>query len=132
MTRRLRDAAVENVRSILRLAIEHPPERPALVVFDRDSPLAALLADAYRAALPSADALELPAAAGAARSRIDALAPGSLVVLVESERFFPEEHRFRVRLFDRGIAVVEHPHLGRMAAGEEEAYVDALAYDPAY
>jgi hypothetical protein len=128
----LAETARSNVESILRLAIEHPPERGALVVFDRESPLAALLAGAWRDALPGAPAVELPGNAESARDALDRLVPGDLVVLVESSRFFPEEHRLRIRLFDRGLAVVEHPHLGRMAAGEEPAYVDALAYDPAY
>ena len=125
--------ALDHVRSILRLAVEHPPGKGALLLFDRESPLAARLASAYREALPGAPAIEVPAAP---RDETDAaigrLVPGDLVVLVESDRFFPEEHRFRVRLFDRGLAVVEHPHLARIAGDETPAYVDALAYDPAY
>ncbi|HET9793171.1 MAG TPA: hypothetical protein VFS34_01820 [Thermoanaerobaculia bacterium] len=123
-------AARSNVESILRLAIEHEPERRALVLFDRESPLAGLLADAWRAALPGAEAIELPGGAVGVPDAVARLAPRDLVVLVESTRFFPEEHRFRVRLFERGLAVVELPHLSRVAPGEEAAYVDALAYDP--
>ena len=132
MTEPLAAAAFANVRSILSLAIEHAPDRRALLLFDRASPLAALLADAYRDALPGATAVDASASPGGANAAIDRLAAGELVVLVESVRFFPEEHRFRVRLFDRGLKVVEHPHLARTLPGEEATYVDALAYDPAY
>jgi len=127
----LADAARANVESILRLAIEHPRGRGSLVLFDRECPLAVLIADAWREALPDAPALELPGDAEAAKGALDRLPVGNLVVLVESTRFFPEEHRLRVRLFDRGLAVVELPHLSRIEPGEEAAYVDALAYDPA-
>ena len=130
MTDPLAGAARANVESILRLAIEHPPNRRALVLFDRRSPLAVLLTDAWRAVLPGAAAADAVAAPEAALAAIESLAPGDLVVLVESSRFFPEEHRLRVRLFERGLAVVELPHLGRVAPGEEAVYVDALAYDP--
>ncbi len=125
------EAARANAGSILRLALEHAPTRGALILSDRESPLASLLAEAWRAALPRAPALELPGGEASVAEAIDRLAPGDLVVLVESTRFFPEEHRFRLRLFDRGLAVVELPHLGRIEPGEELAYVDALAYDPA-
>jgi len=127
----LAGVALANVESILRLAIEHPKERGALVLFDRECPLASILADAWRGALPAARSLDVPADAERAKEALGDLVPGDLVVLVESTRFFPEEHRFRIRLFDRGLAVVEHPHLDRMLPGEEPVYVDALAYDPA-
>jgi leucyl aminopeptidase (aminopeptidase T) len=63
---------------------------------------------------------------------IGRLAPGDLVVLVQSSRFFPAEHRFRIGLFERGLKVVEHPHLGKILEPEIPAYVDALAYDSSY
>jgi len=127
------DAARRHVRSILELAIEHSGARRALILFDGESPLSSLLAEAYRDALPDApacDASRLTAAE--AFRKIDALAPADLVVLVESSRFPLAEHRFRIELFDRGLKVVEHPHLARIRDEEIAAYVDALAYDPAY
>ena len=63
---------------------------------------------------------------------IERLAPGDLVVLVQSSRFFPAEHRFRIGLFERGLKVVEHPHLEKILERETPAYVDALAYDSSY
>ena len=104
-----------------------------MILFDEESPLSSLLADAYRGALPGAparDASRLPAEE--IIREIDGLAPADLVVLVESSRFPLAEHRFRIELFDRGLKVVEHPHLARIRDEEIAAYVDALAYDPAY
>jgi hypothetical protein len=104
-----------------------------LILFDLDSPLASLLTEAYREALPGATRIDgARAPAGDAFTDIDRLAPGDLVVLVQSSRFFPAEHRFRIALFDRGLKVVEHPHLGKIQEPEISAYVDALAYDPSY
>jgi leucyl aminopeptidase (aminopeptidase T) len=60
------------------------------------------------------------------------MTPGDLVVLVQSSRFFPAEHRFRIGLFERGLKVIEHPHLGKMLGPDISAYVDALAYDSPY
>ncbi|HET7453857.1 MAG TPA: hypothetical protein VFL12_14010 [Thermoanaerobaculia bacterium] len=128
----LEAAARANVESIAREAIAHPPGGRSAVLFDRDSALARLLAEAWREVLPGAAAIDAAAAPAAALGAIDGLGPGDLVVLVESLRFFPEEHRFRVRLFDRGLAVAEFPHLARIEPGEEAAYVDALAYDPGW
>ena len=54
------------------------------------------------------------------------------MVLVQSSRFFPSEHRFRIGLFERGLKDVEHPHLAKMLEPETSAYVDALAYDSPY
>jgi aminopeptidase len=52
--------------------------------------------------------------------------------LVQSTSFRLGVFRIRVELFKRGLKVIEHPHLGRMLDHECAAYVDALAYDPAY
>jgi len=124
--------ARRNVSEILRFAIA-PSSPTALLVYDRDSPLSALLSRAWREALPAALALDfsetLP---GAVLSAAEALPAASLVVLIQSSSFQLAAHRFRVRLFERGLAVVEHRHLARIAPAEEATYVDALAYDPLY
>lgn len=129
----LAETARANVASILDHALAHPRRGSALVLFDTASPLAALLAAAWREILGSPAALDVSAAAFDDVDRaLDALPPGTLVVLVASDRIFPERHRFRVQLFERGFKVVEHPHLGRMSEDEIPAYVDALAYDFVY
>lgn len=125
--------AARNVEDIVRLAIRHPRERAALVVFDERTPLARLVASAYRAALTEADFLDFDASGPEAFfGAIGRLVPGDLVVLIQSSSFRLNEFRIRIELFKRGLAAIEHLHLER-AFDEEHMriYVDALAYDPA-
>ena len=122
---------VPHLRDIVHEAIHHAPPTPALVLSDAESPLSRLLAAGYRAALPEARHLLLDQPP-AVYPLIEALPPGALVVLIESTRFDFGEVRFRLDLFRRGLAVIEHPHLARISAAEIPIYVDALAYDPAY
>ncbi len=129
----LAETACSNLKSVVRDALRHSPDSPALLVFDRDSPLSRLLSTVYASALPDAFAIEYSEARSADILRAAAeLAAGSLVVLVESSRFPLAAHRFRVELFERGLKVIEHPHLGRIQDSELETYVDSLAYDAAY
>ncbi len=121
---------LDNVRDLLGGAIGHAAATPALILADRQSPLARLLADAYRTARPAAAILDVDEAGSAeVLAAIDALPKGSLVVLLESTRFDFGAFRFRIELFKRGLAVVEHPHLARVPDAEIPVYVDALAYD---
>jgi hypothetical protein len=117
-------------------ALGHAPPTPALLLHDRASPLARLLAEGYRAALPHAAALDVDGVGtAAAMAAAGALPSGSLVVLVESTRFDVPEvagGRLRLELFRRGLHVIEHPHVGRVPEAELPVYVDALAYDPAH
>lgn len=125
-------ALANDLRDLLRAAIGHPPEAPALVIADTRSALSRTLARGYRDARPAAVFLDVDEAAPAAVfAAIDALPAGSLVVLVESTRFELGEFRFRLELFKRGLAVVEHPHLERVPEAEIPVYLAALAYDPA-
>jgi len=62
----------------------------------------------------------------------DDLRARDLVVLIQSNVFRIPGVRIRVELFRRSIKVIEHSNLDRMAEGEVEHYVAALAYDPAY
>jgi aminopeptidase len=125
--------AARNVGDILIHAIEHGPGREAMVVADSRCGLARLLAAAYRTALPEATHLDFDATAPeeilAAFAKRQA---GDLVVLVQSQSFRLEAFRIRVDLFKRGLKVIEHPHLSRIAEVEYDTYVDSLAYDPAY
>src|SRR4051812_40062293 len=130
---RLLPVARAHVRDILEHAILHAPGQPALVVSDANSGLARILTEAYRECLPDAVQLcfdSVPAAQILEAFR--ALKPGALVVLIQSTSFRLGEFRIRVELFKQGLKVIEHPHLARMPEPEYAAYVDALAYDPAY
>jgi aminopeptidase len=122
-----------NLDDVVRKALGHAAPTPALVVSDRQSALARLLADGYRAALPHAAFVDFDAATVPdVMAAVSALPPGSLVVLVQSTRFEMGDFRFRLELFRRGLHVIEHPHVGRLPDDEVGVYVDALAYDPAY
>lgn len=124
---------LNNLRDTTTHAIGFAPPKAALLVFDRQSLLARELADGYREALPSATCIDFDATTPeAVRAAIDALSPGDLVVLVQSTSFRLNEFRFRLELFNRSLAVIEHPHLARMAENEIDTYIDALAYDPNY
>ncbi len=125
--------AAAHVEGILAHAIELAPERRAVVVADSESPLACLLSDAYRRALPRADHRAFdPTDPEAILAAFAPLVPGDLVVLIQSSSFRLGALRIRMELFRRGLKVIEHPHLGRMPMAEHAAYVDALAYDADY
>jgi hypothetical protein len=129
----LRDRARVNIHDSLTLALEYAPDAPALLVYDAQSDLSRLLAEAYRAVLPNAATLNFDhVAAKEILSAVEALPPKALVALVQSTRFRLNEFRFRVELFNRGLKVIEHPHLERIPAVEFATYIDTLAYDPNY
>ena len=123
-----------NVRDILTLAIEYRPPHAALVVWDGQCDLSLALTEAYRRCLPGAVFMDFDSvAADAVRAEFARLAPGDLVVLIQSTSFRLDAFRIRVELFKLGLKVIEHPHLSRMlGTAEALLYIDALAYDPAY
>lgn len=126
-------SAARHLRDVLSLAIAHDPARRAVVVYDARSELSRIVAEAYRVCLPAALHIDFDAVTPeAVQAAFAPLGPGDLVVLVQSTSFRLEAFRIRVELFKRGLAVVEHPHLGRMLPAEYGAYLDSLAYDPAY
>ena len=124
------ETLVGNLRDLLVHALRMGAE-PVLVLHDLRTPLSRLLTEGFRQAVPDGTFMDVDAHSPAdLMAMVEALAPGSLVVLVESTRFELKEHRFRLYLFQRGLKVMELPHLGRMAGEEMGIYVDALAYDP--
>ncbi len=115
------------------LAIEHSPAQSAIVVWDGQCDLALALTEAYRRCLPDATFIDFDSLAPeAVRAAFERLAPGDLVVLIQSTSFRLDAFRIRVELFKRSLKVVEHPHLSRMPGVEALLYIDSLAYDPAY
>jgi len=126
-------AARSNLSDSITLALGHTSDHGALLVYDEQSPLAALLAGEYRTLLPEAVAMNFDQAPPEEIMRaVNALAPKDLVIFVQSTRFRLNEFRFRIEMFNRGLKVIEHPHLSRIQEGEIATYIDALAYDPAY
>lgn len=125
--------AAGHLRGVLRWTVEHADGAPALVVHDDACALARGLAEAYRRCLPAARHLRFDASAAQdVRAACEAMAPGDLVVLIQSTSFRLEAFRIRLELFERSIKVIEHPHLARMAGEQARTYVEALAYDRAY
>ncbi len=123
----------QNLKDTLDYAIEYKNAQRAVVIFDRDSELASLVADGYMEVLPAATPVNFSEASPDEIFQIiDNLAPGDFVALVQSKSFRLNDFRFRLELFRRGLAVIEHPHLGRMTGEQIAVYIDALAYDPEY
>ncbi len=127
------DAAAKHVHDILSLAVEYADSRSAVVVYDTQCPLAAVLTEAYRRCLPRARFIDFDTVTPeAVRAAFEPLTVSDLVVLIQSTNFRLEAFRIRVDLFARGIKVIEHPHLSRMRGPEAGYYVDSLAYDAEY
>jgi hypothetical protein len=127
------DTAERNLRDVLRLAVEHADGARALVVFDACSDLALALTEAYRRCLPGAAFLAFDETAPAdVLAALEPLAPGDLVVLIQSTSFRLNAFRIRLELFQRALKVIEHPHVVRMSGAEGMLYIEALAYDRDY
>ncbi len=127
------DNAEKNLRDILTQAILLAPDQTALVVSDAQCDLAIALTCAYRRCLPDATFIDFDSAtADAVLAAFELLAPGDLVVLIQSTSFRLDAFRLRVELFKRALKVIEHPHLSRMPGGQALRYIDSLAYDPVY
>ncbi|WP_220456432.1 hypothetical protein [Rugamonas brunnea] len=127
------DTAARNVRDLLALAIEYAPSHGALIVHDNRCDLNRALTEAYRRAIPGATFIDFDTVTP--EHVLDAfarMAPGDLVVLIQSTSFRLEAFRIRIELFKRGLKVIEHVHLSRMPGEQGRHYIDALAYDPAY
>ncbi|MEK7632725.1 MAG: hypothetical protein AAB473_02950 [Patescibacteria group bacterium] len=123
----------QNIFDIITKAFRIDVAHPSIIVFDEQSPLSTRLSRAYRNVLTNAIEINFDdTTPDAVRAAIDTLAPGGLVVLVQSGSFRLNEFRFRLELFNRNLAVIEHPHLGRMPEEEHEIYLDSLAYDEQY
>lgn len=123
--------AAGHIRRILEKSIKRPPEADVLVVFDRQSGLASVMADAYQEALPDAQFINFDEMEPAAiLAEIDKLSPGDVVALVQSTSFRLNEFRLRLELFKRGLKTIEHVHLGRMPEGEWATWIGALSFDP--
>lgn len=129
----LRNAS-QNLTDVLRDVFNHDDSHTALVIYDLNSPLAILLTEAYRKALPKGKFVNFhETETEEIMAQIEALQSGDFVALVQSRSFRLSAFRIRIELFKQKIKVAEHPHLGRMPTDiEVEHYVNALAYDKTY
>ncbi len=124
---------IKNLRATLQDAIQHPQAARAVVIFDTQSELAQLITAGYRAVLPSANFVDFDTVTQEdIRAVIDSLSPRDIVILVQSTNFRLNDFRFRIELFQRKLATIEHVHLARMQGDEMEIYINALAYDSVY
>src|SRR5947209_19174198 len=94
------DAAEIHLRDILSIAIEHAAPRAAVVVSDARCDLAVALTAAYRRCLPAATFIDFDAVSPQdVLAAFAPLAPGDLVILIQSTNFRLEAFRLRVELF---------------------------------
>ena len=127
------DAATRHLADVLTIALEHGPQRQALVVYDTRTGLSRALLEAYRRNLPDATFIDFDAVTPeAVLAAFRPMAAGDLVVLLQSSNFRLDGFRMRVELFKLDLKVIEHVHLSRMPGIQGEHYIEALAYDPAY
>ncbi|MBI3284122.1 MAG: hypothetical protein HYZ65_04605 [Burkholderiales bacterium] len=127
------DSAERHLRAILTHAFQHTAQQAAVVVYDSRSELAQMLTAAYRRCLPDASFIAFDQhTPEAVLAGLHLLQARDLAVLVQSTNFRIDAYRIRVELFKRGLKVIEHPHLGRMAGQQALHYIEALAYDAAY
>lgn len=125
--------ALSHIRDTITIALDHAPDRPALIIYDEQSRLSMLLGQAYRTILRNANAVNFDRSSpDAIMEMVDSLSTGDLVILVQSTSFRLSRFRIRIELFKRGLKVIEHPHLSRMREEEFQTYFDSLAYDPSY
>ncbi len=130
----LQERLSANIRSILTHSMPCKAGDEVLVIYDEEVELTRQVLEAYRATLPWATFLSFSEEGPEIVKRaIERLSKGALVVLVQSSSFRLDVFRIRIELFRRGLRTIEHPHLNRLTVPAEiEAYVDSLAYDPAY
>lgn len=122
--------AAKNLGDILRDAICLEPNEKALVIFDSEAPLAQIVLEGYREALPQGQFVDFnDVSPEQVMALIEACKPGDLVVLLQSTNFRLNEFRFRIELFARGLKTIEHVHLKRIREDEFERYVQSLVYD---
>jgi hypothetical protein len=104
--------ATTHVGDMIRLALEHTSAHKALVVYDTQNELTNILTAAYRANLPDATFIDFDKTSREdVIAAFDTMAPGDLVVLIQSSNFRLNEFRIRLHLFSKKLKVIEHMHL---------------------
>jgi hypothetical protein len=125
--------AAGHIRDILAGAIKRAPSERVVVIYDLQSGLSKIMADAYREAIPDGQFIDFAETDAASILKlIDELSPGDVFVLVQSNSFRLNEFRIRIELFKRKLKCIEHVHLNRMVEDQYATWVDALAFDQNY
>lgn len=129
----LREEALRGVKETLFDALEWRPEQGMVVIADEESELSRLLLSVYQEVVPAADVILFNSAEGdCILQKIDASAPKTLVVLIQSTNFRLNDFRIRIELFKRELWTVEYIHLARMTEEQFPRYLEALRYDKMY
>lgn len=116
---------------MLAKSLKRSAHERVLVVYDRQSGLASVMADAYRLAIPDGIFLDFDVAGEVAvRAAIDEMNAGDIVALVQSTSFRLNEFRIRIELFNRKLKAIEHVHLNRMPEEQWATWVDTLSFNP--
>jgi hypothetical protein len=119
------------IQNILKRSLKRAQTERVLVVFDRQSGLSSIMADAYQAAIPDGTFLDFDVAGEAGvRSALDELKEGDLVILVQSTSFRLNEFRIRIELFNRKLKTIEHVHLNRMPEEQWATWIETLSFNP--
>ncbi len=122
-----------HLQMILTEIFNHSSKDAALVIYDEKASLTRLLTSAYCKILPQATLLNFDQMeAGKILKILETLSKGTLIILIQSTSFRLNAFRLRVELFNRGMKVIEHPHLGRVHENESATYIESLAYDRDY
>ena len=125
--------AASHIRDILAGAIKRTPQERVVVIYDLECGLSKIMAEAYREAIPDGQFINFAETnAAAILTLIDALSPGDVFVLVQSNSFRLNEFRIRIELFKRKLKAIEHVHLNRMSEEQYATWIDALAFDKEY
>ncbi|MFZ4461579.1 MAG: hypothetical protein ACOYN2_03430 [Patescibacteria group bacterium] len=101
-----------------------------ILLYDIESPLSRLLAEAYDRALPPEavrKVFKTDEQDSIAQMLFD-LPKDALVILVQSTNFRLSDFRIRLELFHRGIHVLEHNHLAYIPEEQFETVINALEY----
>ena len=124
--------ARQAVEIMVNEAIKQAPQEGMWILADDESPLAQVIANAYREVFSWAVFRPWNAAEPELiKEEIRALKPGTLVVLVQSTNFRLDAFRIRMEIFARGLRTIEHVHLARMKTDEERTrYLNGISVHP--
>ncbi len=131
----IQQQAQKNVADILLKNYNIAPSQFILLIYDKNSPLARILTEAYGKIIANYQHQMIDFEAVSEEivmERIDTLPPHSLVILVQSTSFRMTKHRLRADLFHAGHQVIEHARLGYNKDEQVESYIRSLEYDTLY
>ncbi|MEI7510856.1 MAG: hypothetical protein WCJ84_01720 [Candidatus Peregrinibacteria bacterium] len=108
-------------------------DEPQILIFDRQSPLSNLLANAYVQNMPKAEIINFDEwDPQEITQKLLVLPAGATVILVQSRDFRLDDFRIRLKLFNNGVGCLEHTHLQYFYPEQYETYADALVFRGEY